>query len=70
MHGNKLKGTKIFKTFLGGQRFSCGEGVLPSSILQGHHYHNKIHVVFRLLYNFLILLFFQFENPPTGQHNL
>ena len=29
MHGNKLKGTKIFKTFLGGHPFSCGEGGAP-----------------------------------------
>ena len=65
MHRNKLPGTLIFKIFQGSTRFpSAGGGALLQNIIpQDRRYRDEI--VLRLLYNFLLLHFFQFENPAV-----
>ena len=63
MHWNKLPGTLIFKIFRGSTRFPCAGGgaLLLHIIPQDRRYRDEI--VLRLLYNFLLLHFFQLENP-------
>ena len=73
MHRNKLPGTLIFKIFRGSTRFPCvgGGALLQHNIPQDRRYRDEI--VLRLLYNFLLLHFFQFKNPgsitTTCTHN-
>ena len=61
MHRNKLPGTLIFKIFRGSTRFPCAGGgaLLQHIIPQDRRYRDEI--VLRLLYNFLLLHFFNLK---------
>ena len=61
MHWNKLPSTLIFKIFWGSTRFPCAGGgaLLQHIIPQDRRYRDEI--VLRLLYNFLLLHFFNLK---------
>ena len=69
MHQNKLPGTLIFKIFWGSTRFPCAGGgaLLQHIIPQDRRYRDKI--VLRLLYNFLLLHFFNLKTLSIKDWN-
>ena len=65
MHRNKLPGTLIFKIFRGNTRYPCAGGgaLLQHIIPQDRRCRDEI--VLRLLYNFLLLHFFNLKTLHT-----
>ena len=63
MHRNKLPSTLIFKIFWGITRFPCAGGgaLLRHIIPQDRHYRHGDEIVLQLLYNFLLLHFFNLK---------